>query len=547
MYHKSFFKQVAIWIKMNTSLFVILLIAFVILTLAFMGIRSLDSYPRTQLLANTPITLLKQIVSTFLFVFIVIKFLRGDTSNITNNDTIVAEKVNVRFNEIVGADEAKEEAREVVELLKGDQRLQSLGARALKGVLMIGPPGCGKTMLAKAIATEANIPFLPTSGSEMTDMYVGVGAGKIRQVFKKARLLAKEYGACIIFIDEIDVIGKKRQFGESSDQESNKTLNQLLVEMDGIMVQSAPITVIAATNAPEDTLDTALMRAGRFDRKLHYNLPTRDEREALFEYFLNKQQWNEAEISIPFWSGITVYRSPAEIQNIVEESKIIAIRNKHAKIEATDMSEALERIDLGLRRAIKVLPEEREATAYHEAGHLVAIHYLSPEQTFFKISIAFRRESLGRVHFLDKEESSFRDRAEFMGYLQGIMGGFAAEKLKYSITASGVRDDFEKASRLAFAMVYQHGMGRRGHLGNFTRIPPHQLSEALKWDLNQDMEDILQEALHKTQLLLKEKWELVETLVKELIEKEELEMIQIHRLLDRFERAKGGPINLRFH
>lgn len=525
-------KRLRIWISLNMTLFVALIGIVVLLVVTAVSLSSLDSYPRTQLLAGTPISLFKQVISVFLWVFIILKFLQGGGTDIFKKDALKSENVNVRFDDVVGAEEAKQEAKDLVAMLKGDATLQGLGARSLKGILMIGPPGCGKTFLAKAIATEADIPFLAVSGSEMTDMFVGVGASKIRHLFQKARLLAKELGACIIFIDEIDVIGKRRQF-QSSDQETNKTLNQLLVEMDGVVKKSANITVIAATNAPEHRLDPALLRAGRFDRKLYYDLPRREERIDLFEHFLKPYEWDRQQIQLPFWAGITSYHSPADIENIVEEAHLISLRKEHALIQVDDLSEAIERIQLGLRRRIKVPDFERERTAYHEAGHLVAIQYLSSESSYFKISIVMRKQTLGVVHSYAIEESFLRDRSDFLGSIAVNMGGYAAEKIKYGSTTGGVISDFRKATGLAYSMVYRHGMGASGHIGNYDN--GDGLSEKLKWVLNEDVETILREGLRSVEKTLTKHWKLIETIVQELMEREQLELLEIKEIIDAYE------------
>src|SRR3990167_7189795 len=306
----------------RTKIFVITGV-LVLVVLSVYGMMSLESYYRNITLAQMPISILLVIVNSLVFVYMYALVLRGGFTKIDKKN-IKARDVSVRFSDVIGIDEAKEECWEVVQLIKDHARLKRIGGKILRGILMVGPPGCGKTYLAKAIAAEAGLPFLSMAASEFVEIFVGVGASRVRKLFKKARSLAYGFGGCIVFIDELDAMGRNRVFNQfGGGSETNSTQNQLLVEMDGLESQQESVIVIGATNAQEDSLDPALLRPGRFDRKVYINRPGLEGREKLFQYYLGKVK-HDAGIDVGHLARKAVGKSPAEIENIVKESALIA-------------------------------------------------------------------------------------------------------------------------------------------------------------------------------------------------------------------------------
>ena len=442
--------------------------------------------------------------------------------------------VNVRFSDIIGLGQAKREAWEVVELIKDRKKVKSIGGKILKGVLLVGPPGCGKTMLAKAIATEAGIPFISVSGSEFVEVFVGVGASRVRKLFKEARREAKANGACIIFIDELEVIGRKRilfdAFGGGA--ETNSTQNQLLVEMDGLNDDDSNIIVFGATNALSDILDEALLRPGRFDRKIFIGKPNLEEREKIFAYYLSKVNYAPS-IDIGRLARKAVQKSPAEIENIVKEAALIAARNKREKIEYDDITDAIERIELGFAHKLSMTHQEREMTAYHEAGHLIILYLTHPTRDVFKISILNRGGTLGVVHSIPKEELYTSDKNSLLANIRVSLGGYAAEKIKYGHTSDGVSADFSNIMTIAHNMVWKLGMGTDGFLGDFTIIPEKELSPEISAKLNFQTKQIIEQEYKNAEKILKENWNVVDDIVKILLEKEELDYDEIVEIFDK--------------
>lgn len=526
------------WVKVMVIGVIILLVG-----LAVWGLASLESFYRRMTLATLPVQLMVGGLHALIFVFVYMRmFGRGFMS--MKKSSIKGGKVNIHFDEVIGVDEAKDEAMEVVNLIKDHTRVKAIGGKIIKGLLLVGPPGTGKTLLAKAIATEAGIPFLSVAGSEFVEMFVGVGASRVRSLFKKARALAYAEGACIIFIDELEVIGKARQFSFMGSQESNTTQNQLLVEMDGLKESQENIVVIGATNAVEDILDPALLRPGRFDRKIFISLPFAEGREKLFKFYLNKVK-HDPSIDFKRLANYTIQKSPADIENIVKEASLISTREDREMVEMKDITSALERIDLGIKRKRRISEKEKLNTAYHESGHAIVCYYLHPLDDVFKISIATRSATLGVFHHQPLEETYGKDREWYLAQIKTALGGYTAEKLRFKTTTHGVSSDFQSATQLAHLMVWRLGMGKNGSIGDYYASamaskdnPLAYLSEEQKNKLNKETEAILQECFEDVENILTKESVLLDELVKALIEKEELEYDEIVQLCQEHGQTK---------
>ncbi len=513
----------------------------ILVALSIWGLASLESYYRNITLAQLPITMLMAIVNALIFVYLYMVWgMRGFMSQ--KKKGVKSSEVNVRFSDIIGIDEAKEECWEVVQLIKDHSKLQKIGGKILRGILMIGPPGCGKTYLAKGIATESGLPFLSMAASEFNEIFVGVGSKRIRELFDKARALAYGHGGCIIFIDEMDAIGHKRVFNQFGGAETNTTQNQLLVEMDGLSSASENIIIIGATNAAEGTLDEALLRPGRFDRKVYISKPNLEGREALFRFYLGKVK-HEASIDCKRLARKAVGKSPADIENVVKESALIATRNGKEAVTLKEISEAIERIDLGMKQKLSMNERERTMTAYHETGHLIATYLLHPRDDVFKASIIPRRRSLGVVHPTSVEEWHGYDRETLLADIKVCVASYVAEKIKFGTTTTGVGggpgSDFHHATGIATAMVWHYGMGPSGMIGDFT-IHPELLSEEMKTKLGSDVQKIIHDCMAEVEALLRKEKDIFERFAKELLEKQELDYDQIEAIF-----AEYGKINPR--
>ncbi|MGE5280468.1 MAG: AAA family ATPase, partial [Deltaproteobacteria bacterium] len=454
--------------------------------------------------------------------------------------SVKSSNVNVKFADVLGIEEAKEEALEVVQLLKDHTAVNRVGGKIIKGLLMIGPPGCGKTYLAKAIATEAGLPFLSLSASEFTEIFVGVGARRVRKLFKQARRLAYAHGGAIVFIDEVDAIGRTRNFSFMSGQETNTTLNQLLVEMDGLQDEKENVVVISATNSSEEVLDPALLRPGRFDRKIYVDKPNLQGRQEIFKFYMGKVKY-DPNIDIAKLARQAVYKTPAEIENIVKEASIICLRNKREVIEHKDLSEAMERIELGIKHRKHMTKDEKSRVAYHEAGHLITLYLLHPTYDVIKASIIARRGSLGMVAHQPREETFLSNREELLATIKVSLSGYAAEKIKFNTTSNGVASDFHHAMLLVHTMVWRLGMDDK-HLGDFEALEPEHLSEQLKQELNAETQKIFQTCLAEVEDLLRTEMPLLDRFAKELIAREELEYDEIDAIFKEFNKSKKVPL-----
>lgn len=534
----SFFRRFKIFWMNNWVNLTIIVSLILLLALSIWGLFALESFYRTLTLATLPLNLLMAVMNALVFVYLYTHVLQGGFGKMGRKMQINADDFKVTFKDVIGLENAKKEAMEVVALLKDRARVKAIGGSIIKGLLMVGPPGTGKTLLAKAIATEAGIPFLSIAGSEFVEVFVGVGASRVRKLFKKARQLAYAHGACIVFLDELDVIGRGRHFNSfGGGEETNSTQNQLLVEMDGLGEKQENVIVIGATNAAEGILDKALLRPGRFDRKIFVDLPNLDERVGLFRYYLRKIVHDPA-IDIGRLARRCVQKSPADIMNICKESALIATRDKRAQITYRDISEAIERIDLGVAHPLSMNAQEREATAYHEAGHLLVLYNMHPTDDVFKASIIHRGGALGVVYHTPREELHSSTKDQILADIKVSLGGYMGEKIKYGVTSNGVAADFANAMGKAHTMVWRLGMGSNGYLGDYGIIPEHQLSDDIKTKLNQETYGILNQCAKEVEEFLRREWTLVDRFAQELVKRNELEYDDIHAIFAEYGKAR---------
>jgi len=540
----SFALRMALFFQFHYVKILIALFFLMVIALLGWGIEAfitIDSYTRKSILAQQPAWIPQGLIQAVVFVTLYRMFLTGGSLTSTRKKMIRGEMVNVKFTDVIGLEESKEEAMEVVNLIKDHKRIKDIGGKIIKGILMVGPPGCGKTLLAKAIATEADIPFMPMVGSEFVEVFVGVGAGRVRSLFKRARQYAKAYGACIIFIDELDVIGSARSFNMwgGGGMETNSTQNQLLSEMDGLRDTKENIIVIGATNADLSKLDPALLRPGRFDRKVYIERPLVDDREKLFKYYLGKVKYDPT-IDCRRLANISVDNSPADIENIVKEAALIATRYGRDVVQHKDISEAIERIYLGLKRKRKIAPKEKLNTAYHEAGHAIVLYYLHPLDDVFKLSIIMRKETLGVAWHQPLQEIIGHDREWMMAEIKASLAGYAAEKQRFSFTTDGVSSDFKRATWLAQNMVCRFGMGPGSNLGNYFEY--EHLSDSTKDKLNKEIEAVLKACYDEVEALLVKESVLLKELADALLSKDELEYDDIDSICKKFGKTSTRKV-----
>jgi AFG3 family protein len=449
-------------------------------------------------------------------------------------------KVKITFDNVAGLDEAKEEIQEIVEFLKNPSKFTKLGGKIPKGALLVGPPGTGKTLLAKAVAGEAGVPFFTLSGSDFVEMFVGVGAARVRDLFKQA----KEKAPCIIFIDEIDAIGRSRGKGQmpGSNDERENTLNSLLVEMDGFGTDTGVI-VLAATNRP-DVLDSALLRPGRFDRQISIDKPDIVGREAIFKVHLKPVKISD-NVDAKKLAAQTPGFAGAEIANVCNEAALIAARRNKAAVEMQDFQDAIDRVIGGLEKKNKIIsPEEKQIVAYHEAGHAVAGWFLEHADPLVKVSIVPRGvAALGYAQYLPKEQFLYQTE-QLLDEMCMTLGGRAAEEIVFEKISTGALSDLERVTKMAYSIVSVYGMNDK--IGNisfydsksseYKMTKPY--SEKTAETIDEEVRKLVTAAYERTKELLKEKRSELETLAKELLEKEILFQSDLDKLIGKRPFAK---------
>ena len=426
-------------------------------------------------------------------------------------------KTDVKFEDVAGLKEEKQELIEIVDFLKNPESFQKMGAKIPKGVLLCGKPGTGKTLIAKAIAGEANVPFISMSGSEFIEMFAGLGASRVRSLFSKAKKMAP----CIVFIDEIDAIGARRTNASGAESENNQTLNQLLVEMDGFETNETVI-VLAATNRPE-MLDKALLRPGRFDRRITIAPPDLKGREEILKIHSKEKKFAD-DLNIKSIAEDTAGFTGAELANVLNEAAIIATINKHKVIEKQDLEEAVKKITVGLQKTSRVVSEkDKRLTAYHEAGHAIVSKFLATSMEVKEISIIPRGVAGGYTMYKTNEDKFFASKTELEEKLISLLGGRAAEKIALDDISTGASNDIEVATKIAKDMITIYGMS--------DRIGPIYLTGEQPYDmqiLGQDIEDLIGQevkklidvAYERAQNILKNNMNILHAVAQELIEKE---------------------------
>lgn len=447
------------------------------------------------------------------------------------------EKDKVTFADIAGSDEAKQDLSEVVEFLKYPKKFSSLGARIPKGVLLVGPPGTGKTMLSRAVAGEANVPFFSISGSEFVEMFVGVGASRVRDLFAKA----KKNAPCIIFVDEIDAVGRKRGSGMGGGHdEREQTLNQILVEMDGFE-QGQNVIVLAATNRA-DVLDPALLRPGRFDRRVNIGLPDRKDREAILKVHFAKKPLAK-NVDLDALAAKSAGSSGADLSNIANESAIIAARNSHTEIAQSDVTEAFERVAIGPERKSKVMTEkDKEVTAYHEAGHALVGHVLPDSDPVHKVTIIPRGGTGGVTWFIPPEDRVYVSLVQFKDMLARGMGGRIAEEIILGTDkiTTGAGSDLQNAAEVARDMIINQGMGNKLRNQVFKvddgmmldrLVHDKEYSEETAKLIDQEVEALITEAADRAREVIKANLKPLEALKDKLLEKETVDAEEVDEVL----------------
>lgn len=428
-------------------------------------------------------------------------------------------KTKIKFDDVAGLDEEKEEMIEIVDFLKKPEKFKKMGARVPKGVLLYGKPGTGKTLISKAIAGEADVPFISMSGSEFIEMFAGLGASRVRKLFEKARKLAP----CIVFIDEIDAIGSRRTSNSGAETENNQTLNQLLVEMDGFSPEET-IIVLAATNRPE-MLDKALLRPGRFDRQITIPVPDLKGRLEILKIHARDKKISD-DVNLESIAEDTAGFTGAELENILNEAAIVATKNKHEDIENLDIEEAVKKITVGLEKRGRVYSEkDKKLTAYHEAGHAVVSRYLPTQTNVKEISIIPRGVAGGYTMYKSDEDKYYISKTEMQEKLIALLGGRAAEKLVLDDISTGASNDIEVATKIARNMVTKYGMSDNLGPIDFQGKEPYEMQmfgENIGDKIGQEVKTLIDTAYRDAISLLQQHRDKLDSIAETLLEKEKI-------------------------
>ncbi|MDA8352119.1 MAG: ATP-dependent zinc metalloprotease FtsH [Firmicutes bacterium] len=449
------------------------------------------------------------------------------------------EKKKVNFGDVAGADEEKEELVEVVDFLKDPRKFATVGARIPKGVLLVGPPGTGKTLLARAVAGEAGVPFFSISGSDFVEMFVGVGASRVRDLFEQA----KKNAPCIIFIDEIDAVGRQRGAGlGGGHDEREQTLNQLLVEMDGFGANEG-IIIMAATNRP-DILDPALLRPGRFDRQITVNRPDVKGREEVLKVHARNKPLAD-DVKLKTIAKRTTGFTGADLENLLNEAALLAARKGKKDVGMLEVEEAIDRVIAGPEKKSRVISEKEKRTIiYHEGGHAVVGYFLEHADEVHKITVVPRGQAGGYVVMLPKEDRFLMTKNELLDRVTGLLGGRAAEEVIFGEISTGAHNDFEKATSIVRSMITEYGMSERLAPMQFGRSQgqvflgrdlghEQNYSDAIAYEIDKEMQEMINDCYSKAKNILLEKRDKLELIAQTLYQKETLDAEEIRQLMEK--------------
>ena len=470
------------------------------------------------------------LLPTILLVILIVLFFKmqglGDKGKVYDSETT---KSKTKFDDVAGLEEEKSEMIEIVDFLKNPERFNKMGAKIPRGVLLCGQPGTGKTLIAKAIAGEANVPFISMSGSEFIEMFAGLGASRVRKLFEKAKKIAP----CIIFIDEIDAIGSRRNTSGGAESENNQTLNQLLVEMDGFDTEET-IIVLAATNRPE-MLDKALLRPGRFDRRITIGLPDMRGREAILKIHAKDKQFAN-DVNLKSIAEDTAGFTGADLANILNEAAIIATINEHEAITNKDIEDAVKKVTVGLEKQSRVISEkDKKLTAYHEAGHAIVSSRLETQKGIKEVSIIPRGVAGGYTMYKSDEDKCYISKTEMLEKMVALMGGRAAEKIVLNDISTGASNDIEVATNIAKDMITKYGMSETlGPISINTDDDPYELQllgEKFGDAIGAEVKILLDNAYSTAQKLIRENMDKLDKVAGALLEREVISAEEFQELI----------------